>query len=271
MSAQKTGKNGPSLPVPAAEDEGQTAAAPPSDSGAPEGAAAEKGAATGGAASDESIWGEAEAPSAQAGQPQPPAGAGQPADPFAEAEAPAAPPSEFSDAVAIQIPSQAPAGARKPYFIFGDPQNSVDLWFFDLARGEPLQFTGRGSADIAPNDSGDVTGVASYDQGEWSVIFKRPLRATSGPAFSPGQFTPIAFSVWDGFSRERGNRRGLTVWYSLYLDPEEVPSAVGPMVRTASLILALELIVIGWVRRRYGTRARQEFGGDPRQQPAPSV
>ena len=103
------------------------------------------------------------------------------ADPFAEAAAaPAGRPSEFSDAVAIQIPSQVPTGARKPYFIFGDAQNPVDLWFFDLARPDPLQFTGRGSADIAPNDTGDLTGVASYDQGEWSVIFKRPLRASLG-------------------------------------------------------------------------------------------
>ena len=141
------------------------------------------------------------------------------------------PGSEFSDAVSIQIPSLVPAGARKPYFIFGDAQNSVDLWFFDLARPDPVQFTGKGSADVAPNDTGDLTGVASYDQGEWSVIFKRPLRATSGAAFSPGEFMPVAFSVWDGFSRERGNRRGLTVWYSLYVEPEVVPSAVGPMVQ----------------------------------------
>ena len=144
-----------------------------------------------------------------------------------------------------------PTGARKPYFIFGDAQNSVDLWFFDLARPDPLQFTGKGSADIAPNDTGDVTGVASYDQGEWSVIFKRPLRAGSGAPFTPGEFMPVAFSVWDGFSRERGNRRGLTLWYSLYVEPEVVPSAVGPMVRTALLILVIELAVIGWVRRRH--------------------
>ena len=70
---------------------------------------------------------------------------------------------------------------------------------------------------------------------------------------------PIAFSVWDGFSRERGNRRGLTVWYSLYVEPEVVPSAVGPMVRTALLILAIELVVIGWVRWRYRSRARDEL------------
>jgi mono/diheme cytochrome c family protein len=193
-------------------------------------------------------------------------------DPFADTAAPTvAPPSEFSDAVAIQIPSQVPTGARKPYFIFGDPQNSVDLWFFDLARPEPLQFTGRGSADIAPNDTGDVTGVANYDQGEWSVIFKRPLRPTSGALFSQAQFLPIAFSVWDGFSRERGNRRGLTAWYHVYLEPEVVPSAVGPMVRTALLILAIELAVIGWVRSRYRDRGREEFGGEQRPEAAASA
>jgi hypothetical protein len=252
MSAQKTGTNGPSLPVPPEEEEGAPGT----------GAAAESGS------SEQSVWGEEAAAPTTAGQAQ---ATGVAQDPFADpADVPVAP-SEFSDAVSIQIPTQVPTGARKPYFIFGEPQNPVDLWFFDLARPDPLQFTGRGSADIAPNDTGDVTGVASYDQGEWSVIFKRPLRASSGAPFSPGEFMPVAFSVWDGFSRERGNRRGLTVWYSLYLEPEVVPSAVGPMVKTAALILAIELAVIGWVRRRYGARARGEFGGEQTQQPATSV
>jgi DMSO reductase family type II enzyme heme b subunit len=174
-------------------------------------------------------------------------------DPFADpAAAPTTvEPSEFSDAVAIQLPLQPLTGARKPYFLFGDSQFPVDLWYFDLARPDPLQFTGKGSADITANDTGDITGVASYDQGEWSVIFTRPRRATSGVAFNPGEFTPIAFSVWDGFARERGNRRGLSAWYSLYVEPENVPSATGPMIRTALVILAIELVVIGWVRMRY--------------------
>jgi hypothetical protein len=259
MSAQKTGKNGPSLPVPPEEEQQGPAG------GAPAEASAKAGAAEG------TVWGEAEAAPTPPGQAQTPARAQQPAqNPFAEEEVtPAA--SEFSDAVSIQIPSQVPTGARKPYFIFGDTQNSVDLWFFDLARSEPLQFTGKGSADIAPNDTGDVSGVASYDQGEWSVIFKRPLRATSGAAFSPGGFLPIAFSVWDGFSRERGNRRGLTVWYSLYLEPEAVPSVVGPMIQTALTILFIELAIIGYVRWRYRARPRGELGRAGTQQPATGV
>jgi mono/diheme cytochrome c family protein len=257
MSAQKTGTNGLSVPVPPEEEEARTAGA----------AAGSGGGATGGGSSTGSVFGDAEVAPTPPGQAQKPGGAPQAAvDPFAEPEAaPAGQPSEFSDAVAIQIPSQVPTGARKPYFIFGDAQNSVDLWFFDLARPDPLQFTGKGSGAITPNDTGDLTGVASYDQGEWSVIFKRPLRASSGAPFSPGEFMPVAFSVWDGFSRERGNRRGLTVWYSLYVEPEVVPSAVGPMVRTALLILAIELAVIGWVRRRYAAPARGEPGGQPTQ------
>jgi mono/diheme cytochrome c family protein len=185
-------------------------------------------------------------------------------DPFAQPGAATAAPPEFSDAVAMQIPSQVAAGARKPYFIFGDVQSPVDLWFFDLARPEPFQFTGRGSADITPNDTGDLTGVASYDQGEWSVIFTRPLRATSGAPFAPGEFMPVAFSIWDGLSRERGSRRGLTAWYSLYVEPEVLASAVGPMVRMVLLILAIELVVIFRVRRRYSSDVGEEPGTAPR-------
>jgi mono/diheme cytochrome c family protein len=218
MSAQKEGKNAPSLSVPAEEEEQ-----------APKAPAAEGGAA----------------------------------DPFAEAAAPAAGPPEFSDAIAVQVPSQALTSARKPYFIFGDSQNSVDLWYFDLASAAPVQFTGKGSGDVSPKDAGGLTGNASYDQGEWSVIFKRPIRPKDGLQFTSGEFTPIAFSVWDGFSRERGNRRALSLWYSIYVEPENVPSAVGPMIKTALIILVIEVIVIAWVRYRYASEGRGKVGDRP--------
>jgi mono/diheme cytochrome c family protein len=235
MSAEKSGNSDPTLPVPIEEEE-ETSAAPTSDN----------------------PFGDQEVAAPAAG------GAGQkPADPFAEAaaETPAAPASEFSDAVLIQIPSQAQTGARKPYFLFGDADYPADLWFFDLAKPEPLRFTGKGSASIAPNDLAGLTGVAKYDQGEWSVIFKRPLRVESATGFPAGEFIPIAFSVWDGFARERGNKRGLTLWYSLYVEPAVVPSAVWPMIRIALIVLGLELLVIGWVRWRQRTRGREDLGG----------
>jgi len=249
MSAEKTGKNGPSLAVPAEEEE-EPAIAAPTDEGAP------------GASSANPFGDQVAAPSGQK-----PA---NPQNPFEEPAQEAAQASEFSDAVAVQIPSQVPATARKPYFILGDAQDAVDLWFFDLASQNPAQFTGKGSASITPSDKGEVTGSASYDQGEWSVIFKRPLHPATGAAFTQGQFLPVAFSVWDGFSRERGNRRGLSLWYSLYVEPEVVPSAAGPMIRTALVILVIEIIVIAMVRRN-ASRSRDDLRGRRSQQPATGV
>jgi hypothetical protein len=65
-------------------------------------------------------------------------------------------------------------------------------------------------------------------------------------------------------SRERGNRRGLTLWNSIYVEPEVVPSAVGPMVKTALVIFVIELAVIGWARWRRNSRAG-DLGDEPRQ------
>ena len=214
MSAEKAGTNSPMLPVPIEEED-----APPK--------------AAAGAAQQLDEWGEPVA---------------------APAGGAAAPPSEsFSDAVAIQLPLVAPTGPRKPYFLFGDATNGVDLWFADLARPSADQYTAKGSAAITPSDASEVTSVATYDRGQWSVILKRPLTSSSGVTFVQGQFLPIAFTTWDGGSRERGNKRGLTQWASLYVEPQIVVSPWGPALRMGLLVLGLEILVIVLVRRRKGT------------------
>jgi hypothetical protein len=76
------------------------------------------------------------------------------------------------------------------------------------------------------------------------------LTAASGVPFAPGSFVPISFSVWDGGSHERGNKRGLTLWSSLYVEPQAVVSAKGPAIKTGLLVLGLECLVIFWVRRK---------------------
>ena len=83
---------------------------------------------------------------------------------------------------------------------------------------------------------------------------------------------PIAFSVWDGFSRERGNRRGLTLWSSIYLEPEHVPSAATPMITTALAILGIELAVIGLGAMAIPcSRPREAPGGERGPAPAASA
>ena len=182
------------------------------------------------------------------------------ADPFADlsGEAPAAEGGEFSDAVAIQLPSTLPTGNRKPYFIFGDAQNPVDLYFVDLANPQPQVFTARGSAadQIVPNEATDIEVAQTYDDGEWNVVFKRKLKGAGGIELQPGQFVPVAFSVWDGFNRERGNKRALSQWVYFYVRPAEVVSPVGPMVKAAGIALLLELGLVWLIRRRYAGPSR---------------
>jgi mono/diheme cytochrome c family protein len=158
---------------------------------------------------------------------------------------------EFSDAVAIQFPQQISTGIRRPYFIFGDSQNPVDLWFLDLGADSPEQFVGRGYELLESQGVADLAAQASYDRGEWTVVFIRPLRSAGGVPLEEASFVPVAFSVWDGFNRERGNKRGLTQWVHLYLEPGGKPSPVGPMIRAAGLAAVLELLLVVFLRRKY--------------------
>jgi len=161
----------------------------------------------------------------------------------------AGPVAEFSDAVAIQLPAQPPEGVAKPHFLFGDAQMPVDVWFLDLASQRVRQFVGRGSGSLTALAAGEVQANASYAAGEWSAVFVRQLRSSDGMSFGEGQYLPVSFSVWDGTARERGNRRGLTQWFYVYLPPREKPSVVGPMAKAALSVLALQLLVVAGLRR----------------------
>ena len=157
----------------------------------------------------------------------------------------------FSDAVAIQIPSRNPSGVAKPYFLFGDSKNSVDLWFADLAKDQGQLFVGRGSQNLEPRET-SVPVKASYEAGRWQVIMKGNRHPEDGFWFEEGTFLPIAFSVWDGFNNERGARRGLTPWYNLYLRPLVTESRTMPIAGYAFLTLLIELALIQAVRIKHG-------------------
>jgi mono/diheme cytochrome c family protein len=233
MRADTSGKNGPEIAVPAAEDEGEKPATKPATEGGgnvwgeeEQAPAAAKPAEA--AKSEGSVWGEEEAaPGAPA-----PAGTG------------------FSDAVAIQLPVSMPTTIRKPYFIFGDKGNPVNLWFADLGKKQGGLYLAQGSDSLEALGPRKLEVASHYDKGEWRVVFKRPLRSQGEISFEQGAFIPVAFSVWDGGSRERGNKRALTNWWTVYLSPAEKQSPAGEMAKWAVAAFALELVFIGWARRR---------------------
>ena len=92
------------------------------------------------------------------------------------------PDTEFSDAIALQFPLSKAEGVRKPYFMFGDAQNPVDLWFVDTAKPNAgTRYEGRGSSAVSLAEGGDeIETSASYEDGQWSVIFKRQRKSSDG-------------------------------------------------------------------------------------------
>jgi len=166
---------------------------------------------------------------------------------------------EFSDAAALQFPSKLPTGIRKPYFIFGDAQGSVDLWFLDLARASVVQqYLGRGSSALEVSSADEFEVSSVYIAGEWQLIYKRELKSASNISFEPDQYVPISFSVWDGFNRERGNKRALSSWFYLYVEPTEHPSPVVPMIRAGVITLVVVTGLIFWIRRRFAPGVASE-------------
>lgn len=157
---------------------------------------------------------------------------------------------EFSDAVALQLPSDSLEGPVKPYFLFGDSDHPVDIWFADLGGDGADHYRGQGSENIQPGDQ-ELSMYSQYEEGRWTVIFKRSRAVENGRTIAEDSFVPVAFSVWDGFNHERGNRRGITSWYSIYLTPLEQQSAVAPAAGYGLLTLLIELGLIYAVRRKY--------------------
>ncbi|TDI70151.1 MAG: c-type cytochrome [Bacteroidetes bacterium] len=155
----------------------------------------------------------------------------------------------FSDAAAIQFPTVLSAGSEMPYFIFGDRKLSTDIWYSDLAASGATHYVGKGASNLS-EEGPELAFSSSFEEGEWTVIFRRARNEEAHTVFDEGSFVPIAFSIWDGFSRERGNKRGLTSWSYLYMDVAVKESPVLPMMAYGFATLLLGLVVTFVTRKK---------------------
>jgi hypothetical protein len=124
------------------------------------------------------------------------------------------------DAIALWFPREIPAGMERPWFFMGSARDPVYLWHWQ-SRGEVRELQARGPGQLDPlPGSGALTGEASYHEGQWRVVLRRPLAAAVDEAltFVPGQPIPMALFAWDGDNTERGTRGSLSTWYFIQLD-----------------------------------------------------
>ncbi len=162
----------------------------------------------------------------------------------------------FRDSVALQFPVKTPQGTKKPYFYRGSSSDQVHMWVWKAdqhAAGK--QGTEEGNARgwkqaIKPQaaDGQQIMGKATWDQGRWTVVMKRPLETgdKNDVQFNRGIFIPMSVNAWDGSNGEHGLIMSLSSWHYVFL---EAPTPLSVYVYAVLAFLVVAALGV-WLMRK---------------------
>ncbi|RPJ00444.1 MAG: hypothetical protein EHM39_04865, partial [Chloroflexi bacterium] len=157
----------------------------------------------------------------------------------------------LSDGLAVQFPTELLETDQRPYFVFGDPGNPVNLWVWSAQSDAAEERTARGVGTDTAQPDQDVRSAAAYADGEHTIVLRRSLK-TGGAEdvpFALGKFIPIAFAAWDGWSEEQLSTGAISSWFLLYLE-NPAPIAAFAWIPAAMLLAVLAEVGIVWAVRR---------------------
>ncbi len=157
------------------------------------------------------------------------------------------------DQLMVQFPMQMPDGMEMPFFLSGDNRRPVYLWQWQSDSDNAFEGEGRGvGTEVFQSDGQNLTVDASHADGQWQVMFTRPL-VTENDAdldFVTGEAIPLALFAWDGDNGESGTRGAVSSWYFLFLeDPTPVTVYVAPALAML-LTVVLGFLVVGNAQKK---------------------
>jgi hypothetical protein len=158
-------------------------------------------------------------------------------------------PGTFRDGAAIGLPlGDAPA-----FFCMGQLDHYINIWHWkadwqsDIDRraarasegktgGEVRRFEviprrkssvedligGGFSTLTTKEDQGRVQGKATWKDGVWRVVIRRPMANTgqeNEAKLEPGRLQAVAFAIWNGENKERNGQKAVAPWFQLAIDP----------------------------------------------------
>ena len=162
----------------------------------------------------------------------------------------------FRDSVALQFPVRPPQGTKKPHFFRGSSSDQVHLWVWKAEQGATgKRGTEEGNArgwkqsiKAQAEDGQQITGKATWDQGRWTVVMKRPL--TTGDKndvqFKRGIFVPMSVNAWDGSNGEHGLIMSLSSWHYVFL---EAPTPISVYIYAVLAFLIAGALGV-WLMRK---------------------
>jgi mono/diheme cytochrome c family protein len=157
------------------------------------------------------------------------------------------------DQLVVQFPMEMPEGMERPFFLKGDTRRPVYLWQWQSDRDGALEGEARGvGTEAFQSEAQDLTVDASYADGEWQIMFTRPLvtEDEGDLDFVTGEAIPVAFFAWDGDNGESGTRGAVSSWYFLFLE-DATPATVYVYPALAMMLTAgLGFLAVGSARKR---------------------
>jgi Ethylbenzene dehydrogenase len=157
-------------------------------------------------------------------------------------------PGTFRDGVAIGLPlGDAPA-----FFCMGQLDHYINIWHWKAdwqsdidrraARSNEKQREGVRTFEVIPRrvssvedligggfstlttkeKQGRVQGKATWKDGVWHVMMRRPLGSEeqeNEAKLVPGRVQTVAFAVWNGENKERNGQKAVAPWFQLVIDP----------------------------------------------------
>jgi DMSO reductase family type II enzyme heme b subunit len=174
--------------------------------------------------------------------------------------------------VEYQDPSEDPddatalefmVGDKKAHFAHGQPMGLVEggpvnIWYWKNRDGKALDMTAKGFGTLKPQDAQDVKAKGVYQNGTWKVVFSRSLTTADtelDAQFKPGEFTNIAFAVWDGKKldsgdlKEKGSQKAISSWWYFRAEP---PPDYSPYLYSAlavGIAAVFQFVVIRKLRK----------------------
>jgi DMSO reductase family type II enzyme heme b subunit len=130
-------------------------------------------------------------------------------------------PDQGPDRLHVQFPLRRSDGVERPYFLGGDTRRPTYQWQWTSTPDAVAEGRASGLGSFTPAAGGDVRHAARFADGEWRVVFTRPLvpaDTAAAPTFPVGEAIPIAFFAADGSNGEVGVRGSVSAWYAIYLD-----------------------------------------------------
>ena len=159
-------------------------------------------------------------------------------------------PGTFRDGVAIGLPlGDAPA-----FFCMGQLDHYINIWHWKAdwqsdidrraARKSDRRREGVRTFEVIPRrissvedligggfstlttkeKQGRVQGKATWKEGIWHVVIRRPLsheEQENEAKLIPGRVQTVTFAVWNGENKERNGQKAVAPWFQLVIEPSE--------------------------------------------------